>query len=196
MEESKASKVTPVAIEANESKLIESAQEGDSVAFGKLVRIHQKRLFRFIYGMIGSFDQAEDIVQDAFVRAYKAIDSFKPGFAFYPWLARIARNLALNLIHREEKKESLDRLTEQGFDPATNSLGPFENLLDAEGKKRFYEALKAMPAKNRSVFVLRQFEEMDYASIASYLKIPPGTVDSRLHRARSFLLEALGDLLE
>lgn len=178
-----------------ERQLIEAAQNGDKAAFGRLIRNEQKRLFRFVYGLIGSFDQTEDIVQESFVKAYQAIDSFRTEYSFYPWLSTIARNLTYNHIQREGKKTSLDQLEETGFDPKSDDLGPLEGLIEKENGKRFFQALKKMPANYRSVFVLRQFEQMDYAKIASYLKIPPGTVDSRLHRARQFLVEELGDLL-
>lgn len=179
----------------SERKLIEAAQNGDRKAFGQIVRIHQRRLFRSVYGLVGSFDQAEDIVQEAFVKAWGAIKTFRVEYDFYPWLSKIARNLALNQIAREEKKESLDKIAEKGFDPPSADLGPLDGLLDSEGQKRFYAALMSLPVQYRSVFVLRHFEDMDYAEIASYLKIPPGTVDSRLYRARKMLLEELKDLL-
>ncbi|MCH8290757.1 RNA polymerase subunit sigma-24, partial [Candidatus Poribacteria bacterium] len=75
----------------DERKLIEAARNGDSRAFGQLVREHQKRLFRFVYGLLADFDQTEDIVQEAFVKAYQAIRSFRAGYRFYPWLSTIAR---------------------------------------------------------------------------------------------------------
>jgi RNA polymerase sigma-70 factor (ECF subfamily) len=180
---------------AAENELVQAALSGDGAAFGQLIRKHQKRLFRFIYGLTGSFDQTEDIVQEAFVKAYEAIDTFQSGRRFYPWLATIARNLAFNLLGREERKESLDSIAEKGFDPQSSGLNPLEQLLDTEGQKRFYEALRKLPDKYRTVFVLRQFEDMDYGQIARYLEIPPGTVDSRLYRARQMLTEALQDLL-
>lgn len=179
----------------NEKKLIEAVQNGDNSAFGPLVRLHQKKLFRFIYGLVKSFDMTEDIVQEAFVKAYNNISTFNTEYSFYPWLSTIARNLTYNQIQRDEKKESLDKLEETGFNPQDANLGPLDKLLDSEGNKRFYKALNSMPTKYRSVFVLRQFEQMDYAQIASYLKIPPGTVDSRLYRARQLLMEQLKDLL-
>lgn len=179
-----------------ERKLVEAAQNGDQKAFGQLIRLHQKKLYRYIYGLVGSVDQTEDIVQEAFVRAWSALKTFRADYAFYPWLSTIARNLAYTQIAREEKKESLDKLTEKGYDPASVELGPLEQLLDEEGKKRFYKALMAMPTTYRSVFVLRHFENMDYVEIANYLKIPPGTVDSRLYRARQHLMKELKDLLE
>ncbi|HUV31646.1 MAG TPA: sigma-70 family RNA polymerase sigma factor [Acidobacteriota bacterium] len=179
----------------SDRKLIEAVQNGDNKAFGPLIRRYQKRLFRFVYGLTGSFDQTEDLVQEAFVKAWGAIGTFRTEHDFYPWLATIARNLAINQIHREQKKESLDKLTGKGFDPRSAELGPLEKLLDKEGQKRFYRALKLMPVEYRSVFVLRHFEGMDYNEIASFLKIPPGTVDSRLYRARRYLMAALRDWL-
>lgn len=178
-----------------ERRLVEASQNGNKAAFGKLVRIHQKRLFRYIYGITGSFDAAEDIVQEAFIKAFGAIKTFRTEYSFYPWLSTIARNLAYNQIHREERQVSLDQKAEAGFDPESADLGPLEKLIAHEGDKRFWKALKALPGQYRRVFVLRHFEQMDYAEIASYLKIPPGTVDSRLYRARQLLIEALKDLL-
>jgi len=179
-----------------ERELVEAVQNGDTKAFGKLVRLNQKRLFRYIYGLVGSFDETEDIVQEAFVRAFNNIKTFRTQYAFYPWLSTIARNLAYNHISREEKKESLDRLQEKGYDPQSVDLGPLENLVEGEGRQRFFKAVMALPVKYRTVFVLRHFEQMDYGQIASYLKIPPGTVDSRLYRARQFLLNELKEMLE
>lgn len=181
--------------EITEKKLIESVQNGDKKAFGQLVRLHQKRLMRYIYGLVKSFDIAEDIVQEAFVKSYSKIGEFKTQYAFYPWLSTIARNLAYNHIYREERKESLNQLNEAGYSPADEDLGPLDQFLEKEAGKRFYKAVMALPVKYRTVFILRQFEKMDYSEIASYLKIPQGTVDSRLYRARQMLIDELKDLL-
>ncbi len=178
-----------------EKKLIRAAQNGDNAAFGKLIRLHQKRLFKFIYGLLRDFDTVEDIVQESFVKAYHAIKTFRTEYSFYPWLSTIARNLAYNHVAREEKKESLEKLQDAGFAPPSLKLGPLDELIESENGKRFYEALSEMSSKYSSVFVLRHFEQMDYAEIASYLKIPPGTVDSRLFRARQILMEKLKEFL-
>ena len=194
-EEKSSSPVNRSEAVANERKLIEAAQNGDQRAFGHLIRGHQKRLFRFVYGLLGSFDATEDIVQEAFVKAYQAIDRFDLNHSFYPWLATIARNTAFNLIEREKKKESLEHLQEKGYDPEPSELGPLENLLNDETQKRFYKAVAALPDKFRAVFIMRHFEDQSYTGIATLLKIPPGTVDSRLHRARKLLVDKLKDLL-
>jgi len=195
VEERPAKPVVSEAAGLSEQKLVEAVQNGDGKAYGQLIRLHQKRLFRFVYTLVGTFDQAEDIVQETFVKAYQAIGTFQQGYAFYPWLSTIARNLAYNQIAREEKKQSLEHLQEAGFDPESAQLGPLEKMLNDEAQGRFYKALMALPAKYRTVFVLRHLEDMDYNEISNYLKIPPGTVDSRLYRARQLLLEELKDLL-
>lgn len=194
-EEKAASRVEGSEARAAEQELILAARRGDKNAFGQLIRRHQKRLFRFVYGLVGSFDQTEDIVQEAFVKAYSALDTFEAGRDFYPWLSTIARNKALNMIAGEGRKESLDKIQEQGFDPAAGDLGPLDRLVNDEDQRRFYAALKALPEPYRAVFVLRHFEEMSYEEISGQLKIPTGTVDSRLWRARQLLMEALKDLL-
>ena len=194
-EETRSGAVAGMDQAVTDRKLIEAAQNGDKRAFGLLIRRHQRRLFRFIYGLLGSFDQAEDVVQEAFVKAFQAIGTFRTEYDFYPWLSTIARNLAYNQLSRKEKTESLDQIAESGFDPAADTLGPLDQMMDDETQKRFYAAVQALPTQYRAVFVLRHFEDMDYSQIASYLKIPPGTVDSRLYRARKMLMEALKDLL-
>jgi len=194
-EEKGSNKVSTVGDRSAERKLVEAAQNGDQKAFGLLIRKNQKRLMRFVFGLVGSFDVAEDIVQEAFVKAYGAIASFQIEYSFYPWLATIARNLTLNHLHREEKKESLNSLQEKGYDPQSADLGPLYRLLDDEAQRRFFQAVAALPTQYRTVFALRHFENMEYTEIAGYLKIPPGTVDSRLYRARQILLESLKDLL-
>ena len=194
-EENPGTEVEGGEVRAVEQALIQAARKGDKKAFGQLLRRHQKRLFRFVLGLTGSFDQAEDIVQDAFVKAYQALDTFEMGRDFYPWLSTIARNRALNLIAREERKESLDKIQEQGFDTASNDPGPLAQVISSENQQRFYAALKELPEQFRVVFVLRHFEELSYDEIAKQLKIAPGTVDSRLFRARQLLVEALRDLL-
>ena len=103
-EESTPNRVSDVGGAEFDRKLIEAVQNGDQRAFGQLIRAYQKRLFRFVHGILGSFDATEDVVQEAFVRAYNNIGKFRAGEPFYPWLSTIARNLSYNQIRKEEKK--------------------------------------------------------------------------------------------
>lgn len=178
-----------------EAELTAAARSGNQEAFGRLIRLHQKRLFRFVYSLVGDFDQTEDIVQEAFVRAWQAMERFETSRSFYPWLSRIARNLAFNQIKSERRKESLQKLQEKGFEPKSGELGPLEKLIDDEGRRHFFVAVMNLPETFRTVFVMRHFEGLTYAMIAEQLKIAAGTVDSRLFRARQMLLDNLKDLL-
>ena len=193
MEENKDIRVLHRKVEPEEALLVNRARGGDKAAFGRLVQLFQRRLLRMILGMIRNLDAAMDIVQESFVRAYQALDRFEEGQPFYPWLSTIAVNLALNHLKRSSRETSLDPVTHDrpGTDP-----GPFEKLQLAENDRRFMEAVHELPEQYRTVFILRNFEELGYEEIAARLAISVGTVDSRLYRARRLLVEKLKDLLE
>ncbi len=175
-----------------EPGLIVRAKEGDKNAFGQLVKKHQQRVLRMVVAMTGDLDSAMDIVQDSFIRAYKALDSFEAGRPFYPWLSTIATNLTFNYLKRGKREVSFnpDRDTRASADD------PLRKLRVDENDRRLLDAVKELPEPYRSVFVLRSFEHCTYDEIAKKLKISQGTVDSRLYRARRILLEKLKDLLE
>lgn len=176
-------------------RLIEKAAEGDRRAFGKLVTKYQKRLFRFVFMILKSKDAADDIVQDAFVKAYTALDSFDKDKQFYPWLSTIARNLALNRLKREAKHTTESELESEFENISDESSDPLDDLINRENDKKFAKAVISLPEKFRTVFVMRMMEQMSYEQIAKTLNISPGTVDSRLYRARSKLLEILKEQL-
>jgi RNA polymerase sigma-70 factor (ECF subfamily) len=146
-----------------------------------------------VLGMTGDMDAAMDIVQDSFVRAYKALDRFQEGHPFYPWISTIATNLTLNYLKRSRREKSLDQ--EDRERPAAGA-DPLHKLQAAENDRRFMAAVDELPKQYRTVFILRTFEDLSYDEIATRLNISVGTVDSRLFRARRQLLEKLKDLLE
>jgi len=175
--------------------LLVKAKDGDKSAYGKLVLIYQRRLVRQIFMMMGRIDTAEDIVQEAFVKGYFALDSFEINRPFYPWITKIARNLALNLIKKENKMSVFSELDETEIEVVDVSDNPLETLIDKENDRRLALAVLALPLAFRTVFVLRTVEKMSYEDIAKKLKISVGTVNSRLSRAREKLVEMLKDLL-
>ncbi len=175
-----------------EPDLVSRARSGDKAAFGSLVKLHQKRLLRMVLGMVGDVDAAMDIVQESFVKAYQALGSFETGRPFYPWLSTIATNLAINRIRQAGRNTGLEVILDTRAD---KSPDPSQELQLKENDRRFLAALKEMPSAYREVFVLRTYDELDYEQIASRLGISAGTVDSRLYRARRFLMEKLKDLL-
>jgi len=194
-EENEPEKVNNRGEERSDSELVDSACKGDREAFGKLILRYQKQVFRMVYVMTGRFDTAEDIVQEAFVKGYVALRRFDKERPFYPWVAAIARNLAINQIKRELREMPVGEEDDFILEQATSNMNPLEELLDKENERRFLAAVKGLPAPFRAVFILRSFEKLSYEEIAKELGITVGTVDSRLNRARQKLVENLKDLL-
>ncbi len=182
----------------DDGELIRRTQRGDREAFGKLVRRYQERLYRLCYRYGGSHDVADDLTQEAFIKAYQAIGRFDRKYAFWGWLATIATNNALNYLKRRQfqlgSEESENVIEAQVARQAESD--PQQAMTQAEIDTRYAAAVAALPPEFRVVFVLRMHEEQSYQQIADALKISIGTVMSRLHRARQRLVDALGDLLE
>lgn len=194
-EENEPSRVNNEGSDVSDRDLVLSACSGDRQAYGRLIMRFQKKVFRMVYLMVGRFDTAEDIVQEAFVKAYQSLARFEKDRPFYPWIAAIARNLAVNQIKRELREMPVGEDDDFLLEKATPSMNPLEELLEKENEKRFLAAVKGLPAPFRAVFILRSFEKLSYEEIAKELGITVGTVDSRLNRARQKLTEALKDLL-
>ncbi|MFH2056779.1 MAG: sigma-70 family RNA polymerase sigma factor [bacterium] len=184
--------------EVADAELIRRTQKGDREAYGVLVRRYQKRVYRLCRRYGGSHDVADDLTQEAFIKAYQAIGRFDRQYSFWSWLATIATNNALNYLKRQQfqlgSEESEVVIAQQTI--SNSGSNPEQELTQKEIDRRYDEALQALPSEFRTVFVLRMHEEQSYQEIARALKISIGTVMSRLHRARQRLVEALGDLLE
>nr|MBN2278349.1 sigma-70 family RNA polymerase sigma factor [candidate division Zixibacteria bacterium] len=180
---------------AEDRQWVLAAQSGDKNAYGKLVTKYQRRLFRFLFMMLKEKEMAGDIVQDAFVRGYAALDAFEVEKPFYPWIATIARNLAINLLKKEERERPISEYENLMETTPDSSDNPLDLIIEKETEDRFGAAVAALPTPYRTVFVLRMFEKLSYEEIARQLNISPGTVDSRLHRARQKLVEMLKDYL-
>lgn len=176
-------------------RLIEQAASGDRRAFGELVTRYQRRLFRFVFMLLKSKDAADDIVQDAFINAWQALGTFEPDKPFYPWLSTIARNLALNRLKREARMQPASEMEEEFERIPELAPNPLDKIIEKENDRVFAQAVMSLPEQYRTVFVLRMIEKMPYEKIAEQLNISPGTVDSRLHRARAKLMEMLKEHL-
>lgn len=175
-----------------ESLLLDQAQIGDSMAFGELVRMYQDRLFNAVYYLLRNRVDAEDVVQDAFVQAYTKLDTFRRGSTFYTWIYRIAMNLAVSRGRRAKSRMSLEARREVcGDEPAYQGEGPGEQLMRQEQAAEIESALESLSDEHRQILVLRGIDGLDYDQIADVLAINPGTVRSRLHRARSHFRDRL-----
>jgi RNA polymerase sigma-70 factor (ECF subfamily) len=171
----------------DERALAAAAQRGDQTAFGALVRLHQQRAYAVARAIVTVHEDAEDVVQEAFVRAYQALDRFNLAQAFGPWLNRIVANAALDLARRR-KVRATDELNEA-------LAGSFRDPGEAdELRRRLREALAQLPERMRSVLVLHDIEGFAHAEIGQMLGIPEGTARSDLHHARHRLRGMLQDL--
>ena len=166
--------------------LARKAQGGDRLAFTELARRHQNRVFRFLLRLTGSRDDALDLAQEAFLRAWQALPGWRPEAKFATWLFGIARNAAVDLLRRRGVVEAAapEALPERPDTAAT----PFARAEAAERLRLLERALAALSPEHREILLLREIEEMAYEDIAATLSVSEGTVKSRLSRARAAVL--------
>lgn len=174
--------------EESDRECAERAQRGDQAAFAELVGRYQARLYRFVLRMVGSPDEALDLAQDAFMRAWQALPEWQPGAQFHTWLFRIASNAALDALRRRKIVEFVP--IEEDDDAASGEPGPEKQLELTQRVRGLEAALRNLPAEQREIVLLREVEDMSYEEIGAVLGIAEGTVKSRLARARSALIEA------
>ena len=179
--------------ERDEAFLLARARGGDLAAFEEIVRRYQRRVYGVALRIVRSHAAADDVAQEAFVRAWRSLDRFEIGRPFGPWVCRIAANLAVNHVRSPLARE--DPLPEDRERTAAPASDPLGSLLDAEAQEVLDRALGSLPAEQRAVFVLRTVEEMSYREIAEALGLSPGTVMSRLFRARERLALSLAPYL-
>jgi len=174
----------------DEKKLLAEAKNGDTEAFGKLVERYQRRVYTVIYRFVRNHTEADDLAQEAFIRAFKAIDRFDLRYPFSPWMYRIAINLTLN--HLKKRRLPMVDADLERKPSGNNPVNVFEQV---ETRRKVHAAIARLPLKLRQVLVLRVYEDWPYAQIAQVLDIPIGTVMSRLARAREAVKEELKELL-
>jgi len=177
----------------DEAFLVARARQGDLSAFEEVVRRHQRRVYGVALRIVRSHDVADDVTQETFVRAWRALDRFDLGRPFGPWVRRIAANLAVNHVRSPRARE--EGLPDGHGEVKAASPGPLDAVLDEEARQILDRAVAALPTEQRAVFVLRAVEEMSYEEIARALSISPGTVMSRLFRARQRLVRAVAPYL-
>jgi RNA polymerase sigma-70 factor, ECF subfamily len=182
-------------VSADDQRLIAECLRGNASAFGELVRRHQDRLFHTIFRMVNNAEDARDVVQEAFLSAYQSLDSFKGDSLFFTWLYRIAVNTAISLKRKQRVVLSIDsaRGGEPLAEPADTSEvnRPGHALEQSEQEGRVQRALGRLSPEHRAVLVMKDMEGQKYEDIADVLRVPIGTIRSRLHRARLELREIL-----
>lgn len=176
-------------IDPDEGQLLTRARGGDVVAFEQVVVRYQRRVYGVAYRIVRRHDVADDVAQEAFIRAFRALASFDPTRPFGPWICRIATNLAINHVRSPEARE--EDLPEGHAETPSSAEGPLDRVLDGEARMVLQRALDGLPGEQRTVFVLRAVEGLSYREIAESLDISMGTVMSRLSRAREKLRAAV-----
>lgn len=180
--------------ERSDAELIGAAKAGDPAAFGALVARHQRSAVRIAAVALGSADGADEVAQDAFVKAHRALGLFRTGAPFEPWLFRIVTNTARNLLRRERRQAGLALRSAQLA--TVDELAPDEIASHRADRTRLLEAINRLNADDRLILTYRWYHELGEAEIARALGCPRGTVKSRLSRALSRLRNELDTELE
>jgi RNA polymerase sigma-70 factor (ECF subfamily) len=191
-----------------DAEIVSFCKKGNTDAFENLVKKYQKKMLNIAYRMIGNYEDACEIVQDAFVSAYKAIRHFEEKARFSTWLYTIVVNLSrnrLNQLKTQSNREAFSMddpvLTDNGAiraEPASNEPSILERLEQRDVQQKVQECIDSLDTEFKEVLILRDTQGFSYDEISDMLKIPEGTVKSRLFRARDALRDCLkkvmGDL--
>lgn len=174
-----------------ESRTVVLAQRGEAAALDELARSCRQQAYVFALQLIGNRDDALDVAQDAMVRFFRSLGRFDPTRPVRPWLLRIVHNLVRDRARRNRirRTESLEPAEDDvlGIEPTDDKPDPEALTLRRDLQQLVWGCLHELPPRYREVLVLRDYQDLAYAEIASTLKIPRGTVMSRLHRARRLL---------
>lgn len=174
-----------------EGLALEKARGGDREAFGELVKVHQKRVWKVALHLLGSQAEADDVTQETFLRAFRGIDRFDGRSELGTWLYRIVVNLSLNVL-RKRKRATTVELTDPRLGPAPGASDP---AADVEARKlyaRLAEALDQLSLSLRTTVVLVAIEGLAHKDVAEILGCSEGTIAWRIHQARRLLKERLG----
>lgn len=175
----------------SDRECIQRLRQGETGAFEILVRRHQKTIFNLVYRLLGDYDEAAEIAQEAFLSAYKSVGQFRGDANFSTWLYRIALNHAstrrkslANSQQRNVPLETTDPVDDRRVDPA-------DNVEQKEVQERVQKALNSLEPNDAAIILLRDMQDMPYDEVARMLDLPVGTVKSRLYRARQALKSRL-----
>jgi RNA polymerase sigma-70 factor (ECF subfamily) len=187
-------------VDTDDQALIERCRNGDVAAFEPLVAKYRDRVWRLAFNVLRDREEAWDVAQEAFVRAWQALPSFRGQSAFYTWIFRIAMNVATDRARQRAARGrafGTERVPEEDWDRlmADQEAGPDDAARRAEERERITRALAALSEQHRTIIMLSDLEGLSYREIAEVLDIPMGTVMSRLHNARKRLREVLGPML-
>lgn len=177
----------------DERELIHRAGRGDAYAFEQLMAAHENKMYAVALRMCGNREDAQDCLQEAMIRVYRAISGFKGQSSFSTWVYRITMNSCLDELRRRKSRTatSLDAMLENGFMPSDESDTPEQSSLRAEQRRAMEKAIANLPEDMRSAIVLRDIQGCSYDEIARVLDTNVGTIKSRISRGREKLRSVL-----
>ena len=188
---------------AVDQKLVEKAQRGDKKAFGMLVEKYQRRLNRLLSRMVRDQSEIEDIVQDSFIKAYRAINNFRGDSAFYTWLYRIGINTAKNHLVKLGKRPKAMNDVEiediENFEDAQdlrNLETPESSMMSGQIVAAVNQTIESLPDELKEAISYREMDGLSYEEISDLMNCPIGTVRSRIFRAREVIAEKIKPLIE
>jgi RNA polymerase sigma-70 factor (ECF subfamily) len=196
---------TPAEADVSELDLVKKCQAGDTDAFDQLVTRYRTRVFGMIYNMVHNEQDAWDLAQDSFVKAWKSIGRFRGQSSFYTWIYRIVTNVTIDWLRKKQVKgtgaEFDDSIELKRIEPAARTAPkadalPFQRMEQAEIRERIDAAIKQLSPEHRAVILMKETEGMQYHEIAEALECSIGTVMSRLFYARKKLQSLLRDVYE
>jgi RNA polymerase sigma-70 factor (ECF subfamily) len=179
--------------DVKDTAVIEKVLAGDFQSFETLILKYQSKLFATMLNVVKDRDLAEDMVQDAYMKAFEKLSTLKDHAQFYPWLKRIALNNALNHFERAKRVMDVENEDDESsfFERIPAGESPEELLVKEELKRYVRHFVDALPDKLRVVIVLREVEDLSYEEISEMMNIPIGTVRSRLFNARQMIKDRL-----
>jgi len=185
-------------LQLDENKLISRASGGDPSAFNQLMGMHEKRMYAVALRMCGNREDAQDCLQEAMLRVYRAIGGFKGQSSFGTWVYRITMNTCLDELRRKKNKQnvSFDNLLDQGWSPADDSASPEKKVMQIEMRKSISTSIQELPEDMRSAIIMRDIHGYSYDEIADILGVNVGTIKSRISRGREKLREKLSNFSE
>lgn len=183
--------------------IVRAVQEGDVAAFDQLILKYRERLFGVIYNMTSNREDASDLTQDAFIKAFQSINRFQGQSSFFTWLYRIAINSTLTHLRKNrlrtffslEKVDEEDRQSAEVIEALTDKTGAERDVFVHELQEKLNEAMQKLSIKHRTVITLFEIDGLSHAEIAEVMECSEGTVRSRLHYAKQFLQGELSKYL-
>ncbi len=172
-------------MEVDDKALVQQCLKGSKIAFETLVDKYQKILYNLAYRLTGDFDDAEDITQCTFIKAFERLNSYNPKYKFFSWLYRIVINESLNFMKTKKRTETLHTYQ------TSTEKNPEQRYLEIELSDKIQAALMQLDPQYRILILLKHFRYCSYSEIADSLDIPEKTVKSRLYTARQLLKEEL-----